>query len=135
MQAQGESPGASQHALLAEAIITGMKGASEVEREKKDKYAAHEKLKILAACRLHPDDWDQIPPIYHGKIAMRRRTIRSRRAISDGTRIPRDHPDFGVPIYTAGIGCQRDIIWVTGEPRILEFPQGDLALCCAPHPD
>jgi hypothetical protein len=29
------APGASQHALLAEAIITGMKGASEVEREKK----------------------------------------------------------------------------------------------------
>jgi hypothetical protein len=68
MQAQGEeAPGASQCALLAEAIITGMKGASEVECEKKDKYAAHEKLKILAACGLHSDDWDQVPPIY-GKI-------------------------------------------------------------------
>jgi hypothetical protein len=75
----GEAPGAGPHALLAEAIITGMKGASEVERQKKDKYAAHEKLKILAACGLHPDDWDQVPPIY-GKICEDGRSVAAVRA-------------------------------------------------------
>jgi hypothetical protein len=78
----GEAPGASQHALLAEAIITGMKGASEVEREKKDRYAAHEKLKILAACGLHPDDWDQVPPIY-GKICEDGRSVAAVRAVME----------------------------------------------------
>jgi hypothetical protein len=41
------SPGSKPACPAGEAIITGMKGASEVEREKKDKYTAHENLKIL----------------------------------------------------------------------------------------
>jgi hypothetical protein len=49
---------------LAEAIITGMRGASEAERDKKEKFADHERMAILAACGLNPDQWDQVPPIY-----------------------------------------------------------------------
>jgi hypothetical protein len=50
---------------MAVAIVKGIQAASEEERDKKDKFAYHEKLSILAACGLHPDDWDQqVPPIY-----------------------------------------------------------------------
>jgi hypothetical protein len=49
---------------MAAAIVKGMQGASEAERDKKEEIAYHEKLSILAACGLHPDNWDQVPPIY-----------------------------------------------------------------------
>jgi hypothetical protein len=76
-----ETPG-GPHANLAEAIIIGMRGASEAEREKKDKYAAHEKLKILAACGLHPDEWDQVPPIY-SKICEDGRSVAAVRSVME----------------------------------------------------
>jgi hypothetical protein len=41
-----------------------MKGATEDEQEKKEKYAAHEKLTILAVCGLYKNEWEYIPPIY-----------------------------------------------------------------------
>jgi hypothetical protein len=48
---------------MAEAIVLGMKGATATatERDKKEeKFAAHEKSKILAACGLHQGEWDQV---------------------------------------------------------------------------
>jgi hypothetical protein len=41
-----------------------MKSATAAEKDKKEKFATHEKLKILAACGLHEGKWDQFPPIY-----------------------------------------------------------------------
>jgi hypothetical protein len=41
-----------------------MKGATAAEKEKKEKFATHKKLKILAACGLHEGEWDEVPPIY-----------------------------------------------------------------------
>ena len=49
---------------MAEAIVIGMKGATAAEKEKKEKFAAHEKGNILAACGLHEGEWDLLPPIY-----------------------------------------------------------------------
>jgi hypothetical protein len=51
-------------ALIAAAIVAGMQGASQLEPDKKEKYAHYEKMAILAACGLHPGDWDRAPPIY-----------------------------------------------------------------------
>ena len=34
------------------------------QKEKEQKPANHEKLKILAACRLHEGEWDQVPPTH-----------------------------------------------------------------------
>ena len=53
-----------QHLRMAEAIVVGMKGATAAEKEKKEKFAIHEKVKILAACGLHEGEWDLVPPIY-----------------------------------------------------------------------
>ncbi len=58
---------------MAEAIVIGMKGASAAEKDEKEKFATHEKCKILAACGLHEGEWDQVPPIYD-KIAEDGRT-------------------------------------------------------------
>ena len=53
-----------QHLRMAEAIVVGMKGATAAEKERKEKFATHEKVKILAACGLHEGEWDLVPPIY-----------------------------------------------------------------------
>ena len=53
-----------QHLRMAEAIVVGMKGATAAEKDKKEKSAVHEKVKILAACGLHEGEWDLVPPIY-----------------------------------------------------------------------
>jgi hypothetical protein len=58
------APPGDQHTKMAEAIVLGMKGATAAERDKKEKFATHEKVKILAACGLHEGEWDQAPPIY-----------------------------------------------------------------------
>lgn len=58
------APVGDQNLKMAEAIVIGMKGASAAEKDKKEKFAAHEKSKILAACGLHEGEWDQVPPIY-----------------------------------------------------------------------
>ena len=50
---------------MAEAIVIGMKGATAAEKEKKEKFAAHEKVKLLAACGLCEGEWDLVPPIYN----------------------------------------------------------------------
>jgi hypothetical protein len=67
-QAPGPAPGATppviDNTIMAEAIVKGMQGASEAEREKKEKFADHEKMAILAACGLNPTQWDEVPPIY-----------------------------------------------------------------------
>jgi hypothetical protein len=40
---------------MAKAIVIGMKGATTANKDKKEKFAAHKKSKILAsACRLTP---------------------------------------------------------------------------------
>jgi hypothetical protein len=62
------------NAAIAAAIVAGLQGASQAERDKKEKYAYHEKLSILAACGLHPGDWNQVPPIYN-KITQDGRTV------------------------------------------------------------
>ena len=62
------------NASIAAAIVAGLQVASQAERDKKEKYAYHEKLSILAACGLHPDDWEQAPPIYN-KITQDGRTL------------------------------------------------------------
>ena len=41
-----------------------MKGATAAEKEKEEKFAVHEKVKILAACSLHEGEWDLVLPIY-----------------------------------------------------------------------
>jgi hypothetical protein len=63
-RSQGEEGRTEYGAQMAAAIVKGMQGASEAKQDKEDKFAYHEKLSILAACGLHPDDWDQVPPIY-----------------------------------------------------------------------
>ena len=50
---------------MAEAIVIGMKGATAAEKEKKEKFAAREKVKLLAACGLREGEWDLVPPIYN----------------------------------------------------------------------
>jgi hypothetical protein len=65
---------ASHSASIAAAIVAGLQGASQAERDKKEKYANHEKLSILAACGLHLGDWNQAPPIYD-KISQDGRTL------------------------------------------------------------
>ena len=63
----------SQHLQMAEAIVIGMKGAMAAEKERKEQFASHEKVKILAACGLHDGERDLAPPIYD-KIAEDGRT-------------------------------------------------------------
>jgi hypothetical protein len=58
----GESqPAGDQSQRMAEAIVQGMKGATAAEKEKKEKYSAHKKVKILAACGLHEGEWEHVP--------------------------------------------------------------------------
>ena len=48
---------------MAEAIVIGMKGATTAaEKEKKERFASHEKVKIIAACGLYRGEWDLFPP-------------------------------------------------------------------------
>jgi hypothetical protein len=49
---------------MAKAIVIGMRGATAAAKDKKEKFANQEKVKILAACGLHEGEWDQVPPIY-----------------------------------------------------------------------
>ena len=42
--------------------MIGMKGATAAEKEKEEKFAVHEKVKILAACGLCKGEWDLVPP-------------------------------------------------------------------------
>ena len=48
---------------MAEAIVIGKKGATTAEKEKKEKFDIHEKMKILVACGLHEGEWDLVLPI------------------------------------------------------------------------
>ena len=52
------APPVDQRLKMAEAIGIGMKGAAAAKKEKKEKFANHEKVKILAACGLHEGKWD-----------------------------------------------------------------------------
>jgi hypothetical protein len=40
--------------IAAAILVAGMQGASQLERDKKEKYAHYEKMAIMAACGLHP---------------------------------------------------------------------------------
>jgi hypothetical protein len=63
--AAAAAPPVEDHNLrMAEAIVIGMKSATAAEKDKKEKFATHEKLKILVACGLHEGEWDQVLPIY-----------------------------------------------------------------------
>ena len=56
------APPADQHLRMAEAIVISMKGATAAKKQKKVKFANHNKMKILAACGLHEGEQDQVPP-------------------------------------------------------------------------
>ena len=53
-----------QHLRMAEAIVIGMKSAMAAEREKKERFASHKKVKIFMACGLYQGEWDLVPLIY-----------------------------------------------------------------------
>ena len=48
---------------VAEAIVMGMKGATAAKTKRKERFASHEKVKILAAGGPHKGEFDQVPPI------------------------------------------------------------------------
>jgi hypothetical protein len=48
--AAASAPTGDHNLRMAEAIVIGMKSATAAEKDKKEKFATHEKLKILAAC-------------------------------------------------------------------------------------
>ena len=58
------APSNDQHLQMTEAIVVSMKGATAAEKEKKEKFASHKKVKILAACGLYKGEWDIVPLIY-----------------------------------------------------------------------
>ncbi len=59
----GGGNGGANGATIAAAIVAGVTGASQLERDKKERYQDHEKLQIMAACGLNPTEWDQVPQI------------------------------------------------------------------------
>jgi hypothetical protein len=99
--------GMEYSAQMAAAILTGMRGAPEAEREENEKFAYHKKLMILAACRLHPEDWDQVPLIY-GKMTQDGIGGASGAGarISGNSIIGSGAPIIGIPIYTTCHGCK-----------------------------
>jgi hypothetical protein len=102
---------------MAEAIVLGMKGATAAEKEKKEKYAAHEKVKI-PQLRLHEGEWELVPPIYD-KIVETGGPPPGQQW--NRSTVPMTHsrvPIIRILIDPIGLGCKRPPVRVARKPGV-----------------
>ena len=105
----GPKPGYRQ----SRSIVIGMEAGAITTtiKERDEKFADHEKLKILAACVLHKGEWNQVTPIYEDKVTEERRTRLG------GTEALVYNYGHGVPFLNvlvdpASVGYERTTVWL-----------------------